>query len=300
MSDFKHIIAATDLSPASRHASARAALLARSQGARLTLVHALSRDLLDELAALAGNSQPAQALESASRERLQAIAADLAAHHGITVDSRLLTDPVLPAIAEVVRQTRADLVVAGTRGASFLRGTIIGSTAERIASRTATPVLMVREAAWGDYRRLLVPVDFSPASAAALQLARRMAPHADIVLMHAVELQLQGRMRLGGVSTEALSHYRQSAIDAAHRQLDALAKRCGWPSDRLTLSLPSGGAAWTHILQEQQEQDCDLIVIGRQGRHALADALLGSTTRMVLAESAVDVLVSVHCDAPGT
>jgi nucleotide-binding universal stress UspA family protein len=46
------------------------------------------------------------------------------------------------------------------------------------------------------------------------------------------------------------------------------------------------------IVQEEQEHDCDLVVIGRQGRHAVDEFLLGSTTRMVISEGAADVLVA--------
>lgn len=48
------------------------------------------------------------------------------------------------------------------------------------------------------------------------------------------------------------------------------------------------------IVQEEQEQDCDLVVIGRQGRHALDEFLLGSTTRMVISDGAGDVLISTR------
>jgi nucleotide-binding universal stress UspA family protein len=40
-------------------------------------------------------------------------------------------------------------------------------------------------------------------------------------------------------------------------------------------------------------RDCELIVIGRQGRHAVEE-LLGSTTRMVMSECSADVLVSTN------
>jgi nucleotide-binding universal stress UspA family protein len=36
------------------------------------------------------------------------------------------------------------------------------------------------------------------------------------------------------------------------------------------------------------------IVMGRQGRHALEQLMLGSTTRKVLAECSADVLLSIH------
>jgi universal stress protein E len=45
--------------------------------------------------------------------------------------------------------------------------------------------------------------------------------------------------------------------------------------------------------QKEQEHDCELIVIGRQGRHAVEE-LLGSTTRMVMSECSADVLVSTN------
>jgi nucleotide-binding universal stress UspA family protein len=51
-------------------------------------------------------------------------------------------------------------------------------------------------------------------------------------------------------------------------------------------------------VQQEQEFDCDLIVIGKHGRSPLGDLLLGSTTRMVLLESSADVLVSVGREPP--
>ena len=64
--------------------------------------------------------------------------------------------------------------------------------------------------------------------------------------------------------------------------------------ERLCQSTPEGDNPWMLIAQVEQEHDCDLIVIGRQGRHALEDLMLGSTTRMVLAECSADVLLSTH------
>ncbi len=46
------------------------------------------------------------------------------------------------------------------------------------------------------------------------------------------------------------------------------------------------------IVEQEQEQACDLIVIGKHGRSMLEELLLGSVTTHVLAESAGDVLVS--------
>jgi nucleotide-binding universal stress UspA family protein len=47
------------------------------------------------------------------------------------------------------------------------------------------------------------------------------------------------------------------------------------------------------ILEQEQEQDCDLLVMGKDGRAGFDELLLGSVTKRVLAESQSDVLVSV-------
>jgi nucleotide-binding universal stress UspA family protein len=46
------------------------------------------------------------------------------------------------------------------------------------------------------------------------------------------------------------------------------------------------------IVQQEQEHDCELVVIGRQVRHAVDGFLLGSTTRRVICEGAADVRIA--------
>ena len=46
------------------------------------------------------------------------------------------------------------------------------------------------------------------------------------------------------------------------------------------------------VVEQEQEADCDLIVIGKHGAGMVEDFLLGSVTKHVLAESVGDVLMS--------
>ena len=66
----------------------------------------------------------------------------------------------------------------------------------------------------------------------------------------------------------------------------------GLDAGRVRFSTPSRADPRMLIVQDEQEQDCDLVVIGRQGRHAVDEFLLGSTTRMVISEGAADVLIA--------
>jgi nucleotide-binding universal stress UspA family protein len=47
------------------------------------------------------------------------------------------------------------------------------------------------------------------------------------------------------------------------------------------------------IIEQEQERDCDLVVVGQRGESMVDDFLLGSVTKHVLQGSQGDVLVSV-------
>lgn len=51
------------------------------------------------------------------------------------------------------------------------------------------------------------------------------------------------------------------------------------------LPLRFNGDPSVRIIELKQEQNCDLIVMGRHGESALEELLLGSVTKHVLAES---------------
>lgn len=298
MSTLRTIITATDFSAPSRHAAQRAALLARSSGATLTLQHTVGGSALDDLRRwLADDSQAAGAIEADAGQRLEELAAELARAQGITVTTHLSIGHPVEQVIRHADEVDAGLVVTGTRGAGFFRGVVVGSTAERIAKRSSRPVLMVRHRPREPYRRVLLPVDFSGASRSAIATARQIAPQAALVLMHAVEAPLEGQLRLAGAADALVSRYRESARREAHLRLAALASEAGLGPDRVRLSIQAGADPWMLIVQEEQEHDCDLVVIGRQGRDVLQEFLLGSTTRRVIAEGGVDVLVS--CDRRG-
>lgn len=293
MSTLRTIITATDFSAPSRHAAQRAALLAGSSGATLTLQHTVGGSALDDLRRwLADDSQAAGAIEADARQRLEELAAEMARAQGITVTTHLSIGHPVEQVIRHADEVDAGLVVTGTRGAGFFRGVVVGSTAERIAKRSFRPVLMVRQLPHEPYRRILVPVDFSPWSRSAIELARHVAPQASLVLMHAVELPFEGKMRLAGVADDTVARYRDAARREAQQRLHELAADSGLGADRVRLSTPGGADPWMLIVQEEQEHDCDLVVIGRQGRHAVDEFLLGSTTRMVISEGAADVLVA--------
>lgn len=162
----------------------------------------------------------------------------------------------------------------------------------RLLSRTTCPVLVVKQPPHEPYRRLLVPVDFSPSSLRAIRHARSIAPQAEIVLLHAFEVPFEGKLRYASVDEDAINRYWIVAKQEATQKLHALCNEAGLSSIE-TQRIVLHGDPTVCIIEQEQERDCDLIVIGKHGQSVLEELLLGSVTRHVLAESQSDVLVSV-------
>lgn len=292
------IVAATDFSPPARHAADRAARLAHETGAALTLLHVLPGGALAELRQWLGSGSAGEAgLLDDARRQLEQAAAELRAAREVPVMTRLTSGAAVEQIGAAAEAVDADLLVLGARGSDFLRRLVLGTTAERLLRRTTRPLLVVRQQAHEPYRRVLVALDFSPWSAPALALARRVAPHARPLLLGSFEVPFAGKLRFAGVGPETIEHYRQRARVEVTQRLHAAAHAAGLRPGQWDPCVLEGDASM-RIVEQEQERDCDLVVVGKHGRSAAEELLLGSVTRRVLDEGACDVLVSTAHDGP--
>lgn len=301
MKSLSRILAATDLSAPSRHAIDRGFRIAADTGAGYTVIHSLQFDTLDRIIALLGAdaAQVKQRLEDDARETLRRMLSDVARNLGIAAAARIVQGPPLKTIADEADGLDSDLLVLGARGESFLRHALLGTTASRLLRKSIRrPVLIVKQPPHESYRHLLIPVDFSPASQQAIRLGLILAPAADVVLLHAFELPYEGKLIFAGVNEPAIQQYIATERENRRKQLHELAERAGLaPLDYSAVVLH--GDASQEIIAQEQEQDCDLIILGKHD--ALAeDLLLGSVTKHVLAESQGDVLVIPDSRLPET
>ena len=288
------LLAATDFSAPARHALERAAQLAAAHpGAHLTLGHVISTPMLARLRGLMRDETTAMeaGLADEAAQALAELAARLGTQHACPVDTRLSQGSPLDAISGLADELQADLLVMGARGAHFVREFLLGSTTERVLCKTRRAVLAVKQRPQGAYRRVLVPVDFSAHAVAAARAAHRWLPDADIVLLHAYEVDIEGTLRFASIAEEQIHQYRvrarEEALDAMTQFIDQLSI----PSGQLTRLLVHG-APTLRILEHEQSLDADLIVMGKHGQSTLEELLLGSITKHVLAYSSSDVLVA--------
>jgi nucleotide-binding universal stress UspA family protein len=136
---FKNIIWATDGSEAAERALPTALELVEAADAQLLVVHADER-----LASRVGGGS-VLADEEDIESRLEAHVRELA-QSGIEATFRVVRGTNRqPAdlIANVARDTNADVIVVGTRGHGRLAGALLGSVAQRLLHVSPCPVLAV-------------------------------------------------------------------------------------------------------------------------------------------------------------
>jgi CPA2 family monovalent cation:H+ antiporter-2 len=294
MARLTHIVTATDLSNSSLHAVDRGFQLARASGARYTVAHALGLDALAPLRELFGANNKAitEKIVDEARESLRGILDQPDRNLGVSASLRIEEGLATTAISAFANAADADLLLLGAHGAGFLQRMLLGSTASRLLRKSGCPVLVVKQAAHDAYRRILITIDFSPASRTAVQLARVMAPDAHLILLHVFDVPFEGKMQYAGVSEDIIYQYRIEARERALHQLHQLAANAELSTADYTVLVLQGDATRQILVQEEQH-DCDLIVMGKHGIHVTEELLLGSVAKRVLAESASDVLVVV-------
>lgn len=145
---YKRILVPVDGSATSRLGLREALGLAKSQGARLQLVHVVDHQYMVTSGAEMGvyATDLSASLKQAGR-RLLDNAEALVKRQGLTCSSVLLETAAGPAADRIVRQARkwgADLIVMGTHGRRGIRRLVMGSDAEQVLRASPVPVLLVR------------------------------------------------------------------------------------------------------------------------------------------------------------
>jgi len=149
MSRIRHIMLASDFSPASRPAFRKALELARFTRARLLIAHALPPivpPMMGEgvyVSPATWNQIEAGARKAAQKQLDRLLQA--AQKAGVRVAGLLAEgSPAADRIVQTARAKRIDLLVLGTHGRTGLSRLVLGSVAARVIATAHCPVLTVR------------------------------------------------------------------------------------------------------------------------------------------------------------
>jgi len=285
----RSILAATDFSETAERAVTLAGALARHFKADLHLLHVavlVEDSTLDE----GGRSQLELLLatgEDARRELLE----KSSGNHDISV-TPLLVRGISPdeVIVETASNLGCDLIVMGTHGRRGLSHLFLGSVAERVVRTSSMPVLALRADAVvepGGITRILVPYDFSDASAEAVRQAAAWANtlDAEITLLHVVEPVVYPEFYSVDVLPDnlimRLTTRSEEALDKAAAEL---------LDGRGCTTLVEVGRAADTIVNLADPEQFDFVVMATRGLSGLEHVLLGSVAEAVLRRCRVPML----------
>ena len=263
------IVCGTDFSPASVAACEVAALIAAAREEPLVLVHAVAPVPYDVAQALAD-------LVTSAERALRELAARLG-ENGVQVSTSVHVGAADEVVLAEVERSGARIIVLGSVGGRGLK-VLLGSTSDRIASRTPVPLFVVRgdfpAAAWlrdNKPLRVAVAADLGPSTDTAVQWASRLTERGpcEFVAMH-VSWPPDDYARLAIDAPMHLDRTHPLVEQVIRRELESVASRLEGSGETKIAVESNVGRTGAAIAQVASRERADLLVVGRgreDGRH---------------------------------
>ena len=279
---FDNILFTTDFSRQSSVALPFALSIARKYGSLIFAAHVVPPPPLGNFPTLEVQALAAQALREASESALA-----LGRHLGSVPHEQILRKgEIWEELSVVAKEKHIDLIVVGTHGRAGVSKLLMGSVAERIFRQSTCPVLTVGPNVSGepgsvaDVHTILCPVDFTPASLAALPYAVSLAQ------------ENQARLYLMFVAPSPLPQFEETTLIARLKDLVPPEANL-WCEPKAFLET---GDAGDRILEQAEELGIDLIVLGIRPVSTLAGTRshLGTATAYKIVSHAICPVLSVR------
>ena len=276
MAHIGHMLVASDLTGRSVYPLQRAAQLKAESDCQVTVLHVVEHGLTQYI-------QERRCADAAAELEGWKRALPEASQPGIGI-SVTVGDP-FAAIVDVLQRGRVDLAVMGGPGKRGLKELFTGTTAERVIRFSDEPVLMVNQHPDGPYKRVVVAVDFSQGARRALEWTCRIAPQAEIRLLHAWLTPLWE-----GSDERETAAANQRLQEQEERQLrEMIARVAGGRTFPLEIVEHD---PFTALRNAVGTFNADLLAMGTHARSRMATAMVGSLAQEFLAAGACDVLVA--------
>jgi len=293
--EIRTVAIGTSLTPLSDEVVTAGLQIARTAGARIVLVHAFQPPAA--YAAYGGGAPYAPDVLLEETLRAEHEAAEQRLHEQIDrlgirpeelLSRRIEYGPPHRVITEAAEKCTADLIVVGATESAGL-AKMFGSTADRVVRKATRPVLMIRGRLELPLRRVLLPVDLSPLSAAAfrygLALLDRIAPD--------LAVELEAFYVMTGFDRGILEPESEPDLSEpeAVRELQRFVADNSFRARHRVQTRVVHGEIADAIRARGEEWDADLLLVGTHGRGGFERFLLGSVAADVMRRGSASVLV---------
>lgn len=303
MFQVQRILFATDFSPCAEAACRYAFALAYAARAELHFLHVCTETHHADAPGELPGSLHAD-VDVFIRNQLNAIAAEARVLPGPVKCHIRYAAKASMEICRFVQEEKIGLVVMGTRGLGGIRRLLHGSTTQRVARMLQVPLLSVHQdaapgtvlgdpATYPAFTKLLVAVDFSACSLAALNLAESLAGYfqSGILLVHVLEDIVPVGFDLGMVLP--FPEITGNRLESASRRLQALQPADLLSAGRIrTMVVP--GISSLEILDLSQSEKAEAVCMGLHGRDVSEENFTGSVADKVMRNAECPVF-TVSC-----
>lgn len=183
----------------------------------------------------------------------------------------------------------AELIVLGSRGRGGFTALLLGSVGSQVTSHASCPVIVMRDDPRADANEIIVSLDGSELSLAALDFAFDEASRHGfkIVAVHAWDVPSFGLILTSdGPVPLSLEHVADDEIRLAAEILAGYTEQ--YPDVKVVEHLVRAPAVQALL---DSATNAVMIVLGTRGRNAAIGALLGSTSNGVLHKAKVPVAI---------
>jgi nucleotide-binding universal stress UspA family protein len=288
MTSFTSLLVATDFSVDGNNAVRRGALLAHEQGARLHILHVLNAAGCKPLREWFSPTLDLELKTAQAREALRRLAVEISGAYDLTASVEVAVGDPFETLMQA--SEHADLVVLGRRGHGRVTGWLVGRTLDRMLRICRRPVLVVKTPVQATYRQVLVPIDFTATSDAAIRVADRMRRDTGMHVFHAIDSKREAVLRDIDVPEHVITETRLMEEGAINARMRRQVAGLDLESTPISYALAYGPPVRS-TLRHAHRIGADLIVAGKQGRSTLGRFLLGNVSSRVVNDATCDVLI---------
>ena len=219
------------------------------------------------------------------------------------VETAILRGRPGTAIIEEANRFAADVIIVGSRGHGVIATLMLGSVSAEVVDHARIPVLVSRRPTLS---HVVLATDESPSARAAEEVVAGWRSFEELPI-DVVTVAEAVRPWTSGIAP-GFQHQAREAYAQELEEASELAERVAQEATarlrakgRLAEALTRRGDPAAEIIALADQRGADLVVLGSRGRSAIAEIVLGSVARNVLAGSEASVLVvrsdSVRQDA---
>jgi len=292
------IVVATDLSEKSNIAIQKAIDIAKKYDLWLHVLHVINppvfkwawgSEIIDE------NKQHSDMLKKKSEEISHKISDELQRKHDkLHIDIRI-GDPSEEIIA-YAKAKKANAIILGDVGAYHPLGEfMLGTTTTNVIQESHLPVLIARNSDSIEYKKILIPTDFSDDSKETVEYVSDLFPDATLYLLNVMEIPKEYKLKYYGLTEDEIENLKE---------VNKLKNESNFNSFLDTLKIENsiekltatGSLKARMVLEEGRDIMVDLIALHSHKIGNITSRIVGNIATDIIKQSKRDVLVYQNRD----